>query len=232
MSGYTVVRSLRLQGRFEKEVQMRIKHYMTKDPVTVSPDTLVIDAQKVMREKKIRHLPVVEKGKVVGMITFRNLIEAAPSSATSLSIHEINYLLMRMKVKDLMKKNVITVSPEDYITDVIALGMRANISGFPVVDGHGVLIGIVTDTSIAQSMLQLFGTNAKEEMVHLKNVDIQAGTIGKIVSIVEKAGATIISVITTAKQPSDPKRLYVRIKPDGKAKVEAELKKAGYEIED
>ena len=92
---------------------MKVKHWMTKDPITVSPETLAVEAQKIMKENKIRRLPVVDKGKLVGMVTFRNLIEAAPSSASSLSIHELNYLIMKIKVKDLMKKNVITVSPED-----------------------------------------------------------------------------------------------------------------------
>ena len=82
---------------------MKIKNWMTKDPITVTSDTLAVEAQKIMRENKIRHLPVVDKGKLVGMVTFRNLIEAAPSSATSLSIHELNYLIMKIKIKDIMK---------------------------------------------------------------------------------------------------------------------------------
>ena len=108
---------------------MKIKYWMTKDPITVTPDTLAIEAQNIMKENKIRRLPVVEKGKLVGIVTFRNLIEAAPSSATSLSIYELNYLIMKMKVKDLMKKNVITVSPEDLVADAIALGMKHDIGG-------------------------------------------------------------------------------------------------------
>jgi acetoin utilization protein AcuB len=211
---------------------MKIKYFMTKDPITVTPDTLVIEAQKIMKENKIRRLPVMEKGKLVGIVTFRNLTEAAPSSATSLSIYELNYLIMKMKVKDLMKKNVITVSPEDFVVDVIILGMKHDIGGFPVVDDHGELVGIVTETQISQSVLQLFGTNIKEEIIHLDNVDLQPGTIGKIVSVVEKAGDTIISIFSAPKRTSDLKRIYVRIKPDNKAKVTAELKKAGYEVEE
>jgi len=211
---------------------MKIKYYMTKDPITVTPDTLVIDAQNIMKENKIRRLPVVEKGKLVGIVTFRNLIEAAPSSATSLSIYELNYLIMKMKVKDLMKKNVITVSQEDSVADAIALGMKHDIGSFPVVDDHGVLVGIVTETQISQSMLQLFGTKAKKEIIDLENVDLQPGTIGKIVSIVEKLGVTIVSIFSVPKRTTDLMRVYVRIKPNNKAKVTAELKKAGYEIEE
>ncbi len=212
---------------------MKIKYWMTKEPITVTPDTLAIDAQKIMKENKIRRLPVVEKGKLVGIVTFRNLIEAAPSSATSLSIFELNYLIMRMKVKDLMKKNVITISPEDTVVDAISLGMKHDIGGFPVMD-HGELVGIVTETQISRAMMRLFGTNVKEEIVHIENVDLQTGTFGKIVAIVEKLGVTVVSMFSVPKRTTDLMRVYLRIKPDNKAKekVVAELKKTGYDIEE
>jgi acetoin utilization protein AcuB len=213
---------------------MKIKYWMTKEPITVTPDTLAIDAQKIMKENKIRRLPVVEKGKLVGIVTFRNLMEAAPSSATSLSIFELNYLIMRMKVKDLMKKNVITVSTEDTVVDAISLGMKHDIGGFPVLDNQGELVGIVTETQISRAMMRLFGTNVKEEIIHLENVDLQAGTFGKIVDIVEKLGITIVSMFSVPKRTTDLMRVYLRIKPENKVKekVVAELKKVGYDIEE
>jgi acetoin utilization protein AcuB len=214
---------------------MKIKHWMTKDPITVTPDTLAVEAQKIMRENKIRHLPVVDKGKLVGIVTFRNLIEAAPSSATSLSIHELNYLIMKIKIKDIMKKNVLTVSPEDTVIDAIALGAEKGIGGFPVIDEKGHLVGIVTQTQIDQAMIQIFGTNVKNEIISLENVDLQAGTLGKIVSLVEKLGINIISVFSMPRRTTDLLRVYIRIKaeqPDTKSRVVAELKKTGYEIAD
>ena len=214
---------------------MKIKNWMTKDPITVTPDTLAVEAQKIMRENKIRHLPVVDKGKLVGMVTFRNLIEAAPSSATSLSIHELNYLIMKIKIKDLMKKNVLTVSPEDTVIDAIALGAEKGIGGFPVIDEKGHLVGIVTQTQIDQAMIQIFGTNVKNEIISLENVDLQAGTLGKIVSLVEGLGINITSVFSMPRRTTDLLRVYIRIKaeqPDTKSRVVAELKKTGYEIAD
>jgi acetoin utilization protein AcuB len=213
---------------------MKIKYWMTKEPITVTPETLAVEAQKIMKENKIRRLPVIEKGKLVGIVTFRNLMEAAPSSATSLSIYELNYLIMKMKVKDLMKKNVITVSPEDSVVDAISLGMKHDIGGFPVLDDHGELVGIVTETQISRAMLRLFGTNVKEEIIHIENVDLQAGTFGKIVAAVEKLGVTVISMFSVPKRTTDLMRVYLRIKPNNniKEKVMAELKKTGYEIEE
>lgn len=211
---------------------MKVKHWMTKDPITVSPETLAVEAQKIMKENKIRRLPVVDKGKLVGMVTFRNLIEAAPSSATSLSIHELNYLIMKIKVKDLMKKNVTTVSPEDTVIDAIVRGVEKGIGGFPVVDDQGRLVGIVTETQIARAMIQLFGTDAKNEIISLENVDLQPGTFGKIVTLVEKLGINIISMFSLPRRTTDLLRVYIRIKSGQREEAIQELKKAGYEIAD
>jgi acetoin utilization protein AcuB len=211
---------------------MKVKHWMTKDPITVSPETLAVEAQKIMKENRIRRLPVVEKGKLAGMVTFRNLIEAAPSSGSSLSIHELNYLIMKIKVKDLMKKNVITVSPEDTVIDTIVRGVDKGIGGFPVVDEQGRLVGIITETQIARAMIQLFGTDAKNEIISLENVDLQPGTFGKIFTLVEKLGINIISMFSLPRRTTDLLRVYIRIKSGQREEAIQELKKAGYEIAD
>jgi acetoin utilization protein AcuB len=211
---------------------MKVKHWMTKDPISVSPDTLAVEAQKIMKENRIRRLPVVDKGKLVGIVTFRNLIEAAPSSANSLSIHELNYLIMKIKVKDLMKKNVITVSPEDTAIDAIVRGVEKGIGGFPVVDEQGQLVGIITETQIARAMLQLFGTEGRNEIITLENVDLQPGTFGKIVNLVEKLGINIMSMFSLPRRTTDLLRVYIRIKSGQREEAIKELKKAGYEIID
>jgi acetoin utilization protein AcuB len=209
---------------------MKVKHWMTRDPITVSPETLAVEAQKIMKENKIRRLPVVDKGRLVGMVTFRNLIEAAPSSATSLSIHELNYLITKIKVKDLMKKNVITVSPEDTVIEAIAKGVEKGIGGFPVVDNEGQLLGIITETQIARAMIHLFGTDAKNEIIFLENVDLQPGTFGRIVTLVERLGINILSMFSMPRRSTDLLRVYIRIKSGQRDEAVRELKKAGYEI--
>jgi len=211
---------------------MKVKHWMTKDPISVSPETLAVEAQKIMKENRIRRLPVVDKGKLVGMVTFRNLIEAAPSSANSLSIHELNYLIMKIKVKDLMKKNVITVSPEDTVIDAIVRGVEKGIGGFPVVDAKGQLVGIVTETQIARAMLQLFGTEDRNEIITLENVDLQPGTFGNIATLLEKLGINIMSMFSLPRRSTDLLRFYIRIKSGQREEALQELKKAGYAVTD
>jgi len=90
---------------------MLVREYMTSPAITVSPDTSIQDAEKMLREHRIRRLPVVEGGKLVGIVTQAKLREVAPSPATSLSIWELNYLLAKMKVKDVMQRNVVTAIP-------------------------------------------------------------------------------------------------------------------------
>ena len=211
---------------------MKIKHWMTKDPITVTPDTLAVEAQKIMKENRIRRLPVVEKGKLAGIVTLRNLIEAAPSSATTLSIHELNYLILKLKVKDVMKKNVITVSPDDTIIDAIDWGTKKDVGGFPVVDKDGKIVGIITESQISKAMTQLIGSNVKEEIISLVNVDLQLGTIGTLAAFIEKLGVPIRSIFSFPQRSTDLIRLYIRIKPGKKDQVTVELKKAGYEIEE
>ncbi|MBI5605802.1 MAG: CBS domain-containing protein [Deltaproteobacteria bacterium] len=209
---------------------MKIKHWMTKDPITVTPDTLAVEAQKIMKDNKFRRLPVVEKGKLVGIVTFRNLIEAAPSPATTLSIHELNYLIMRMKVKDLMKKDVVTLSPEDTVIDAIALGTKKDIGGFPVVDDKGRVVGIVTESQIGRALMNLFGSNIEKEIISLENVDLQPGTIGSLTALIEKLGVMILSIFSLPKRTTDLVRVFIRIRSEKKDEVVAVLKKAGYEI--
>lgn len=209
---------------------MKIKHWMTKDPITVTPDTLAVEAQKIMKDNRIRRLPVVEKGKLVGIVTLRNLIEAAPSPASTLSIHELNYLILKIKVKDLMKKKVSTVSPEDTVIDAITWGTQQDVGGFPVVDESGKLVGIITESQISRAMMQLFGPHVKEEIIVLEEVDLELGTIGKLSTFVEGLGVKIISIFSIPRKTTDLMRVYIRIQSDKRDVVVAGLKKAGYVV--
>ena len=113
---------------------MRIRDVMTKNPITVDSETLVLDAQKIMKENSIRRLPVVDKGNLVGIVTQHDLLQASPSPATSLSIHELNYLLARMKVKEIMKKNPMTLTPDTPFEEALKMGQDKKIGSFPVVE--------------------------------------------------------------------------------------------------
>ena len=135
---------------------MYVRNRMTINPITVTPDTTIATALEIMREKNINRIPVVKDGKLVGIITERKLMEVSPSSATSLSIFEINYLLAKTKVEQVMTKKVVTVAPDDLL-EIAALKMRDNkVGGLPVVE-NGKVVGIITESNIFDAFIEIMG---------------------------------------------------------------------------
>ena len=129
---------------------MRVRDWMTEDPITVEPKTSVRAAWKVMHERHIRHLPVLEERKLVGIVTERDLRSVQPSPATSLEIHELHYLLDKLTVGEVMTKDVITTTPATKIVDVARTLLRNRIGALPVMVS-GALVGIVTDTDVLEA---------------------------------------------------------------------------------
>ncbi len=124
-----------------------VKDWMTADPVTIDPHTTLPEANRLMKECNIRRLPVVEKGKLVGIITLSDIREASPSQATALSIYELNFLLARLTVGEIMTRDPFTVSPDTSIEAAARLMLEHKIGSLPVVDGAR-LLGIITESDI------------------------------------------------------------------------------------
>jgi acetoin utilization protein AcuB len=139
---------------------------MTKDPVTVSPDDTLPTASRLMKEKKIRRLPVVDGGRLVGLVTYRNLQEARPSTASTLSVHEALYLISQLRVRDVMRKNPATVSPEDDVLAALVAGHQKGIGSYPVVD-QSRLVGIITATDLFNLVAGLLGARDRHDYVFL-----------------------------------------------------------------
>lgn len=131
---------------------MFVKEWMTKAPATVTSNTPIFEAQELLKKGGFRRLPVVDDGKLVGIVTDRDFKEAAPSDATSLSIYELSYLLNQLTVKKIMHQPVITVEPNDTL-EWAAMQMESlKISGLPVVD-NGKVVGILTITDALRGLL-------------------------------------------------------------------------------
>ena len=131
-----------------------VKHWMTRDVVTISPDTPLPEAHRLMSEKQIRRLPIVDHNRVVGIITLGDVREAEPSDATSLSIWEMNYLLAKQKVDSLMTKNPLTITPEATISEAARLMLEQKVSGLPVLDQNEKLVGIITESDVFRLIVQ------------------------------------------------------------------------------
>ena len=124
-----------------------VKDWMTPDPVTICPETTLPEANRLMKECGIRRLPVVDNGRLVGIITLGDVREASPSTATSLSIYELNYLISRLTVGKMMTQDPITIAPDTSIEAAARLMLEHKIGSLPVVDGTRV-VGIITESDI------------------------------------------------------------------------------------
>ncbi len=151
---------------------MKIRDMMTRNPITVGPETQVMEAKRIMKEKKIRLLPVIKGGELVGTITHNDLLEAAPSPATSLSVYELNYLFLTMKVEDIMK-NPLTLTPDTPLEEALKIRQEKKIGSFPVMD-NGKLVGIVTETDMIRFLVQVLDLKTKDQGFKLAQQTIKA----------------------------------------------------------
>ena len=129
-----------------------VRDWMTPQPVTISPKTTLPEARDLMKENKIRRLPVLKKGQLVGIVTFGDIREALPSDATTLNIHELTYLLDRLYARDFMTPVPVTVSPDTTIAEAARLMLERKVGGLPVMD-DGRLVGIITETDFCRLLI-------------------------------------------------------------------------------
>ena len=174
---------------------MTVGYFMTRKVITISPDTSFHDALKLMKDKKIRRLPVVENDKLVGIVTEKDLLYASPSMATTLDIWELHYLLSKLKVKEIMTKEVITVREDDSIVKA-ALEMAENkVGALPVLNEAGNLVGIITETDIFKIFIEMMGTR-RDGVRYTFETEDRPGLIKDLSKIVYDSGGSIISFVT------------------------------------
>lgn len=158
---------------------MYVKNYMSTDLVTITPDTTVIKALDLMRQHDIHRLPVVVKGQLVGLLTESVIAKNSPSTATSLSVHELNYLLNKTTAADIMIRRVITTSP-DALLEQAASEMRNMDVGVLVVMDHAQLVGIITDKDIFEAFIDINGYYSPGTRFVVEVVDDKAGILEDI----------------------------------------------------
>ena len=129
-----------------------VKNWMTRNPVTITEDTPLTEASRLMKDNHIRRLPVVEHGKLVGIVTWGDIREASASDATSLTVFELGYLLKKLHVDRFMTRHPITVTPTTTITRAVQLMLQHKIGDLPVVE-NGKLVGILTESDIFRMLV-------------------------------------------------------------------------------
>lgn len=171
---------------------MFVKNKMTGNPFTISPDQTIPEAQEIMMQHDVRRLPVIKNGKLLGIVSKEDIERYSPSKATSLSMGEIIYLLSKTKIKQIMSKDLITISPNALLEEAAIL-MRDNRVGFlPVVD-EGKLVGIITESDIFDSFIELLGFREQGTRLTIEVVD-EPGIMSNLTSIIGEYGANITRV--------------------------------------
>jgi acetoin utilization protein AcuB len=208
---------------------MRIKDVMTRNPITVESETLVLDAQRIMKENNIRRLPVVDKGKLVGIVTKHDLLEASPSPATSLSVFELNYLLSRMRVKEIMKKNPMTLTPDTPFEEALRLGQEKKIGSFPVVE-NGKLVGITTESDIIRFVTRALGIKEEGSRITIEGLGAKLGDLEKIVSIANQHHTVILSMMSLPRPDNKDWMIVLRLKTNDPDPIAKDFRKAGFNV--
>ncbi|VTS24490.1 putative acetoin utilization protein AcuB [Streptococcus anginosus] len=209
---------------------MAVKDFMTRKVVYISPDTTVAHAADIMREQGLHRLPVIENDQLVGLVTEGTIAEASPSKATSLSIYEMNYLLNKTKIKDVMIRDVVTVSQFASLEDATYLMLKNKIGILPVVDNQQVY-GVITDRDVFRSFLEIAGYGEEGIRVRFITED-EVGVLEKIVHLIVEENLNISNAVNI---PRKDGKVIIEVQIDGNVDLpalKAKFEDKGIQVED
>ena len=190
---------------------MLVGQRMSRPVITISPDLPITEALTLLKRNNIRRAPVVKRGKMVGIITIADIMNASPSQATSLSIWEVNYLVSKITVESVMTKDVITVQEDTPIEDAAKLMADTKIGGLPVMRGKEI-VGMITETDLFKVFLEMMGARQMGVRVSFLMVNL-AGEIAKVSKVMYENGGNILSLGTFAGEK--PSNVLVTMKVEG-----------------
>jgi len=208
-----------------------MREKIQRNPVTISPEASFYEVRNLIHEKGVRHLPVVDKNNaLVGIVTDRDIREAAPSDATLLSVQELNYLLGKLKVSSFMtpKDKLITITPDTIIEEAVQLMHDNKIGCLPVLEG-GKLYGLFTETDALDHLVDIFGFKQKGTRLTLALED-KPGTMLGILEVFKKHNINIISIVTPSFMVEGKRIAAIRIRTEDYQDVVKDLEKAGYDV--
>ncbi len=189
---------------------MLVKNWMSKDVISVDVNDSMQDAAKLLKKNNIRGLPVMKNGKLVGVVTDRDLKRASASDANTLDIHELLFLISEIKVKDIMTKNPITVPIDVTIEEAAAVLLDNKISGAPVVDDKGLVVGVITQTDIFRVLVSFTGVREKGIQFGFLLED-RPGSIKEVADIFRKYGCRMVSIMSTSDGQEGLRHVYIRV---------------------
>jgi len=189
---------------------MLVKDWMSEEVIVLDENASIMKASQIMKEHNIRRIPVVRQGKLVGIVSDRDIKETTPSKATSLDVHELYYLLAEVRVKDIMTPDPIHVKPEDTVEYAAVLMLENRISGLPVVDDEKRVVGIITQTDVFKLFVNITGIYQGPIQIGLEIEE--STTLDEVTALVVKQGARIVSILTYPEELDLARRqVFIRI---------------------
>ena len=190
---------------------MIVSNWMSKNVITVDVDDSMQDAVKLMKQNDIRMLPVLKKGRLVGIITDRDLKRSAASDATTLDVHELLYLVSKIKVGNIMTKDPITVPQNFTVEETAEVLLNHKISGAPVVDQNGQLVGTITQTDLFRVLISLTGVG-KGGIQFAFQLEDRPGSIKEVADIIRSYGGRMVSILTSYDGvPEGYRKVFIRM---------------------
>ncbi len=190
---------------------MLVKNWMNEKVHFIDADESFQDAVEKMKSNRISLLPVMSKGKLVGVVTDQDLKKASASDATTLEIHELMYLLSKIKVKEIMSNNPVTVPPDFTMEETAHLLMNHKLSGVPVVDYDGEVIGVITKTDLFNLFISISGFGKRGVQIACR-IEDRPGSIKEITDIIRECGYRLASILTSyEKVPQGYRNVYIRM---------------------
>jgi acetoin utilization protein AcuB len=188
---------------------MLVKNWMSTEVIAVDASGAMKDANQLLREHKIRMLPVLEEGKLVGVITDRDLKRASASDANALDVYELLYLLSKIRVREIMAQNPVTVPPDFTVEETAEILLRHKISGVPVVAG-GAVVGVITQSDIFRALIRLTGLVSRGIQFAIQ-VPEAPGQIEALTGIIGRCGGRLVSLLSCSEgAPAGFRNVYIR----------------------
>jgi len=190
---------------------MLVKNWMSTPAITIDVHSSMQDALSLLKTHTISLLPVMDRARLVGVVTDGDLKKASPSGASSLSAHELLYLLSTIQIKDIMSKKPITVPADLTIEETAEILMDKRISGVPVLDKHDGVIGVITDADLYRVIISMAGIK-KRGIQFAFRLEDRGGSILEVANVIRKFGVRICSILTSYDNaPEGYRNVYIRI---------------------
>lgn len=209
---------------------MRVKDFMRTKIISVPSNTSLYDARKIMVENKIKRLPIVDNGKLVGITSLNKIREASPSQASTLSIHELHYLISKMTVKDIMHTSVVTCHPDDPVEEVANIMHVKQIGGMPVLDDRGELVGYVSSNDLFKVVVVMLGLDTPVSRITIEFLNSEVcSKLDGLVKLLDEHNLCIRSLVRFDKD-DNTSQIVVRVeKAEINGFVDEAIKK-GYKV--